>query len=169
MKTNKDNEKWWEFHKSLIHNTNDCRMHVPTLSQNLTREMKGSPLTYFGEGFSTTVHYQNWEPKNLIQQRSLSSSACRPHNTHNHTPLGSSTKENIFISTNNVTFPITSSPSCTRYCVMLLLLNSVMFYQANHTYGSIILWMSPNLKLLLLFQEENYTRYQRQPHLPPFL
>jgi hypothetical protein len=38
------------------------------------------------------------------------------------------TKEEIFVSTNNVIFPMTSSPSKMRYCVIFLPLKFVMFF-----------------------------------------
>jgi len=61
------------------------------------------------------------------QQSSLSGWACWQHHTCSHTPLGGSTKGKIFASVNRVACPIASSPSQTRYCVILILLNFVIF------------------------------------------
>jgi hypothetical protein len=84
------------------------------------------------------------------QQRSSSDWPCQQRHTHNPTPLDGSTKEAIFASANSVDYRTTSSPSKTRYCVMLLLSKFVMFFWANLIYGNVMFYMSLGLVVLLL-------------------
>jgi hypothetical protein len=49
--------------------------------------------------------------KNLISAEVVKQLGFRPQHTHNHTPLGGFTKDEISASANSVTFPTTSSPS----------------------------------------------------------
>jgi hypothetical protein len=70
--------------------------------------------------------------------------------THNPTPLDGFAKEAISTSTNTVDCRTSSSPSKTRYCVMLLLSKFVMFFWANLIYGNVMLYMSLGLVVLLL-------------------
>ena len=106
--------------------------------------------------------------KNLISARSSSDWPCRQHRTHNPTPLDGSAKEVIYASANSVDCRTASSPSKMRYCVMLLLLNFVMFFWANLIYGNVMLYMSLGLVVLLLLWTRNYIGYPRQSHLHPF-
>ena len=83
------------------------------------------------------------------QKISSSSWSCRQRCTHNPTTLDGSAKEVISTSANSVDYRTTSSPSKTRYCVMLLLSKFVMFFWANLIYGNIMLYMSLGLVVLL--------------------
>jgi hypothetical protein len=104
--------------------------------------VKGTPLHFIVDR----------ETKRTSSHQRLSSSwICQQHHTHNHTTLGGFAKVNIFMSVNNVAYPMASSPSRMRYCVMLPHWKSVMFYYANHTCGGVMLFMSldPVASLLL--------------------
>jgi len=85
----------------------------------------------------------------------------RQHCTHNHTTLDESTKEVIFVSTNNVVYPTTTSPSNIRYCVMFLPLKFVILFWDKIIYGNVILYMNLGLTVLLLLWTWNCTRYLR--------
>jgi hypothetical protein len=100
----------------------------------------------------TLLHFivDSGSQKNPYQQRSSSGWPCRQHCTHNPTPLDGFAKEAISTSSNSVDFCMASSPSKTRYCVMLLLSKFVMFFWANLIYGNVMLYMSLGLVVLLL-------------------
>ena len=85
------------------------------------------------------------------QQRSSRSWICRQHHTCNHTTSYGFTRDEIFMSANNVSYHTTSSPSRMRYCVMFPHWKSMMFCYANHICGGIMLFMSldPITSLLL--------------------
>jgi hypothetical protein len=103
--------------------------------------VKGTPLHFIIDSGSQ---------KNLISAEVIKRLALRQCHTHNPTPLDGSAKEAIFASANSVDCHTTSSPSKTRYCVMLLLSKFVMFFWANLIYGNIMLYMSLGLVVLLL-------------------
>jgi hypothetical protein len=91
----------------------------------------------------------------LSQQRSSSSRPCQQRHTHNPTPLYGFAKEAIFASTNSVDCRMTSSPSMTRYRVMLLLSEFVMFFWANLIYGNIMLYMSLGFVFFFAIHSQN--------------
>ena len=64
--------------------------------------------------------------------------------------MDGSAKEVISTSTNSIDYRMTSSPSKTRYYVMLLLSNFVIFFWDNLIYGNVMLYMSLGLVVLLL-------------------
>jgi hypothetical protein len=103
--------------------------------------VKGTPLHFIVDSGSQ---------KNLISVEVVKRLALQQHHTHNPTPLDGSAKEAISASTNSVDCRMTSSPSKTRYCVMLLLSKFVMLFWANLIYGNVMLYMSLGLVVLLL-------------------
>jgi hypothetical protein len=103
--------------------------------------VKGTPLHFIIDSSSQ---------KNLISVEVVKWLALRQCRTHNPTPLDGSAKEAISTSTNSVDCHTTSSPSKTRYCVMLLLSKFVMLFWANLIYGNVMLYMSLGLVVLLL-------------------
>jgi hypothetical protein len=103
--------------------------------------VKGTPLRFIVNSDS-----QN----NLILVEVVKQLSLLKTRTRNPTPLDGSAKEAISASTNNVACHTTSSPSKTRYCVMLLFSKFIMLFWANHIYGNIMLYMSLGLTMLLL-------------------
>jgi hypothetical protein len=83
-------------------------------------------------------------------QKNLISAEVVKQLTFNPTPLDGSAKEATSASANNVVFHTASSPSKTRYCVMLPLSKFVMFFWSNHIFGNTMLYMSLDLTVLLL-------------------
>jgi hypothetical protein len=69
---------------------------------------------------------------------------------HSHTISGGSTKDEISVSTNSVSFPMESSPSSMRYCVIFPHLNFVIFFYDRHICGNVMLYMIIDLVVSLL-------------------
>jgi hypothetical protein len=103
--------------------------------------VKGTPLHFIVDSSSQ---------KNLISAEVVKRLALPTTPHPQPTPLDGSAKEAISASANSVDCRTTSSPSKTRYCVMLLLSKFVMFFWANLIYGNIMLYMSLGLVVLLL-------------------
>jgi hypothetical protein len=111
----------------------------------------------------TLIHFivDRGSQKNLISTEVVNRLALTTRYTYNHTPSNGSVKEAIFTSTNNATYPTTSSPSKMRYCVMSLPLKFVMLFWVNLIYRNIMMYMILGLAVLLFLWTGNCTGYLR--------
>jgi hypothetical protein len=74
----------------------------------------------------------------------------------NPTPLDGFAKKKIFVSSNSVILPTTSSLSKNMYCVTFIPLMFVMLFYENHICGSVMLSFGP--WLLVMEEREDQER-----------